>query len=176
MLIIVMSAFHPKSCIVPTMSSSCSDVVKYTTFSSFAPAAANCFAKRSNPAPGGDVASTVNPFGIPFVSARSRAGIPVDAVLATALALHPDRLVAHQVHHVPDVVRLVLGHGIDQRVRLLVPEVVHEDVEELAQELRVVVDREAVDAVEEENVPAIAGLPAQVLDLEHEVLEHRRRL
>src|SRR5436309_196041 len=149
MLMIVRSAFQPKSCIVPTTSSSCSEVVKYATFSSLAPAAANCFANRSSPEPGTPVRRIVKPFGRPFINVRSSAGIPVEAVLATPLALHLDRLVAHQVHHVPDVLALVLGHGVDQGVRLLAPQVVHQDVKEFAQDLRIVVDREAVDAVED---------------------------
>src|SRR5437867_11778018 len=119
MLMIVRSAFQPKSCIVPTMSSSCSDVVKYVTFSSFAPAPANCFAKRSRPAPGTPVRRTVKPLGRPFIRVRSRAGMPVATVLATRLSLHVNRLVADEVHHVPDVLRLVLRHGVDQGVRVL---------------------------------------------------------
>src|SRR3970282_2302035 len=130
MFTIVMSAFHPKSCIVPTMSSSCSEVVKYTTFSSFAAAPANCFAYRSRPDPGGPVARRVKPRGSPFIRARSRAPMPVDAVLATRLRLHCDRLVAHEVHHVSDVLRLVLFHREDQGVRLLAPEGVSHDVKE----------------------------------------------
>src|SRR5213592_1619991 len=38
------------------------------------------------------------------------------------------------------------------------------------------VDREAVDGVEDHEVLPVRGLPDQVLDLEHEVLEHRGAL
>src|SRR3990172_7604708 len=143
MFTIVRSALHPKSCIVVTMSSSCSEVVKKTTLSSFVAAAANCFANRSTPDPGTPVARTEKPLGRPPMRAWSSAEIPVDPILATRLHLHGDRLIADEVHHVPDVLVLVLLHGEDQGGRFLGPQVVHHDVEELAQDLRVVVDREA---------------------------------
>src|SRR5207245_8280467 len=55
-------------------------------------------------------------------------------------------------------------------------QVVHEDVKELAQDLRVVMDREAVDRVEyDEGVP-VRVLTQEKLDLQHDVLEHRRTL
>src|SRR6266508_969894 len=174
MFTISMFGFQPKSSIVEVTSSSRSVVVKYTTFSSFTPAPANCFANSSVPAPGGPVTRTVNPFGSPFMRALSRAAIPVDTTFGTSpLPFDLERLVAHEVEHVPDLLRLVLLHGEDDRVRLLRPEVVHEDVEELAQDLRVVVDREAVDGIEDNEVLPVRGLPDEVLDLQHDVLEHR---
>src|SRR3990172_7575811 len=167
------SAFHPKSSIVEVTSLSRSVVVKYTTFSSFTPADANCFATSSVPAPGGPVTRTVNPRGRPLMSALSSAAIPVDTTFAISL-LDLQSLVAHEVQHVPNLLRLVLLHREDYRVRLLRSEVVHEDVEELAQDLRVVVDREGVDRVEDHDVVAVLRLSDQELDLQHEVLEHRR--
>src|SRR2546428_9137897 len=177
MFTISMSDFHPKSSIVDVTSSSRSIVVKYTTFSSLTPAPANCFAASSVPEPGGPIMRTVNPFGRPFIKALSRAAIPVEATFATLpLRLDLQRLVAHEVQHVPDVLRLILLHGEDDCVRLLRAEVVHQDVEELAQDLRVVVDREAVDGVQDHEVLAVRGAPDQVLHLQHDVLEHRRAL
>src|SRR5213594_3844554 len=56
-------------------------------------------------------------------------------------------LVGHEHEHVPDLFRLVFLHRDDDRVGAAGAQVVHQDVEELAQDLRVVVDREAVDRV-----------------------------
>src|SRR3990172_9496590 len=107
MFTIVRSDLHPKSCIVVTMSSSCSDVVKNTTFSSLVPADANCFANRSTPDPGTPVARAEKPLGSPPLRAWSRAPIPVEPVLATRLRLHGDRLVADEGAHVPGVLVVV---------------------------------------------------------------------
>src|SRR5688572_7545351 len=126
MFTISMSVVQPKSSIVAVTSSSRSVVVKYTTFSSLTPAPANCFARSSVPDPGGPVTRTVKPFGRPFIRALSRAVIPVETTFGTSpLPLDLEGLVAHEVQHVPDVLRLVLLHGEDDRVRLLRPEVVH---------------------------------------------------
>src|SRR3990170_2282314 len=178
MFTILMSPLQPKSFIVEVPSSSRSVVVKYTTFSSLTPAPANCFATSSVPDPGGPVTSIVKPFGSPFIRALSRAVIPVETTftMASRLPLDLENLVAHEVEHVPDLLRLVLHHGEDDRVRLLRPQVVHQDVEELAQDLRVVVDRKGVDRVDDDDVLAVPRLPDQELDLQHEVLEHRRAL
>src|SRR5437867_1320911 len=177
MFTISMSGFQPKSSIVDVTSSSRSVVVKYTTFSSLTPAPANCFASSSVPAPGGPQTRSVKPFGSPFIRALSRAAIPVDTTFGTSpLPLDLEGLVAHEVQHVPDLLRLVLLHREDEGVRLLRPQVVHEDVEELAQDLRVVVDREAVNRVQDHEVLPVRGLPDQILDLQHEVLKHRRAL
>src|SRR3990170_525842 len=145
MFTIVRSDLHPKSCIVVTMSSSCSDVVKNTTLSSLVPADANCFANRSTPDPGTPVARAEKPLGSPPMRAWSSAPIPVDPILATRLRLHGDRLVADEVHPVPDVLALVL------------------------------LDREAVDAVHDDHGAAALRLPDEVFHFQHDVLEHRRR-
>src|SRR2546422_2094307 len=177
MFTISMSDFHPKSSIVAVTSSLRSVVVKYTTFSSRTPAPANCFAASSVPEPGGPVIRTVYPLGSPFIRALSSAAIPVEATFGTsALRLDLQGLVAHEVQHVADLVGFVLLHGEDDRVRLLRAEVVHKDVEELAQDLRVVVNREAVDRVDNHEILSVLRLPNQVLDLQHEVLEHCRAL
>src|SRR5438552_3967175 len=55
-------------------------------------------------------------------------------------------------------------------------QVVHEDVKELAQDLRVVMDGEAVDRVEHDKGAAFRILAQEELDLQHDVLEHRRTL
>src|SRR3972149_10957423 len=174
MFTIVRADLPPKSCIVVTMSSSCSDVVKNTTLSSLGPADANCFANRSPPDPGTPVARAEKPLGSPPMRAWSSAPIPVDPILATRLRLHGDRLVADEVHHVPDVLGLVLLPREDEGRRLLAPQVVDHDVEELAQDLRVVVDREAVDAVHDDHGAAALRLPDEGFHFQHDVFEHRR--
>src|SRR5467141_264382 len=87
-----------------------------------------------------------------------------------------DRLVGDEDEHVPDLFGLVLPHRENDRVGASRAEVVHEDVQELAQDLRVVVDREAVDRVQDDEGVAARVLAEDELDLEHDVLEHRRAL
>src|SRR3989304_134627 len=73
-------------------------------------------------------------------------------------------LVAHEDEHVADLVRLVLLHREDHAVRAARAEVVHEDVQELAQDLRVVVDREGVDRVQDDEGGPGGGLSGGALD------------
>src|SRR5213594_1563057 len=85
-------------------------------------------------------------------------------------------LVGHEHEHVPDLFRLVFLHRDDDRVGAAGAQVVHQDVEELAQDLRVVVDREAVDRVQHDEGVPVRVLAEEELDLQHDVLEHRRTL
>src|SRR5207249_607652 len=87
-----------------------------------------------------------------------------------------DRLVGHEDEHVPDLLRLVFLHRDDDRVGATSAQVVHEDVKELAQDLRVVVDRQAVDRVEHDERAPVRVLAEEELDLQHYVLQHRRTL
>src|SRR2546427_10573814 len=56
-----------------------------------------------------------------------------------------DRFIGHEDEHVPDLLRLIFLHRDDDRVSAAGAQIVHEDVEELAQDLRIVVDLQAVD-------------------------------
>src|SRR5207245_6843038 len=85
-----------------------------------------------------------------------------------------NRLVAHEDEHVPDVLRLVLEHREDHGVGAAGPKVVHEDVQELAQDLRVVVNREAVDRVQDDEGAPARVLEEQELDRQHAILVPRR--
>src|SRR3990172_3738337 len=157
MLTTRMSVLNPKASIAAMSSWSRSPVVKNTTFSVSWFAPANCFAKSSRAVPGSPVTRIVKPRGTPFIMALSRAGIPVDVTFATSVPLHRDRLVAHEVHRVPHLVRLVLLHGEDERVGVLAPQAVDEDVEELVEDLHVVVDGGRVDRVQDEDILAVSG-------------------
>src|SRR2546428_170226 len=87
-----------------------------------------------------------------------------------------DGLVGHEDEHVPNLLRLVFLHRDDDRVRATSAQVVHEDVKELAQDLRIVVDRQAVDRVQHDERAPVRVLAEKELDLQHDVLEHRRTL